>query len=234
MRSWQMPDGGWRPSAGVSNSCWATSLCVSLHCINGVFDQPWERGVRWLLASRGVEGGWLERLLALVYKMPVEYDRRWKGWPWLPDTASWIEPTSHSLLALKKAMVKYDRGSIGRRVDEAERMVIDRRSRDGGWNYGNRRVLDEDLPSYPETTAVALLGLQGSQGIQIDPAIELAFRQWEATESRLAKAWLAITLQNYGRALPVEQPSETTSDVMLTALEAIATPGGGHQWLKPA
>lgn len=234
MRSWQAPDGGWRPSAVVENSNWATALCVTLHSINGAFDEKWERGVRWLLESRGVEGGWLERLIALVYKMPVDYDRRWKGWPWIAETASWIEPTVHSLVALKKSVGKFDPGLITKRIQEAERMIADRRSVDGGWNYGNRRVLREDLPSYPETTGLALLGLQGSKAIEIGPAIELAQRQWERTDSRLARAWLAIALRNYGRQLPETPESEGASDLMVTALEAIATPGGGHQWLKPA
>jgi hypothetical protein len=31
----------------------------------------------------------------------------------------------------------------------------------GGWNYGNREVLGEDLPAFAQTTAAALIGLRG-------------------------------------------------------------------------
>jgi len=32
----------------------------------------------------------------------------------------------------------------------------------GGWNYGNRTVLDEDLPPYVQTTAIAMIALRGA------------------------------------------------------------------------
>jgi len=57
-------------------------------------------------------------------------------------------------------------------------MIADRRSVDGGWNYGNRRVYKTDLPSYPETTGIALLGLQGSQIMDMKPSLALAEKYW--------------------------------------------------------
>ena len=43
-----------------------------------------------------------------------------------------------------------------------EAQLMDVRSRDGGWNYGSPAALGVDLPSYPETTALALVALQGA------------------------------------------------------------------------
>jgi hypothetical protein len=235
LRSWQLPDGGWRPAAPVAVSSWATALCVTLHCVHETFDSSFERGLHWLIASRGSEGGLFERTLNAVWKLPVEYDRRWKGWPWSPDAASWVEPTAHSLLALKKASRTASAESIAQRIDEGERMLLDRRTNDGGWNHGNRRVYNVDLPSYPETTAIALTGLQGCTRENLDRSLELARKYWMETSSPLAKAWLTIGLRNYGENLPA--PPEATppgSDVMLTALEALACPNGGHKWLKTA
>lgn len=229
--SWQQPDGGFRPAAAVTNSCWATALVVSIHCVRGTDDASFRRAIGWMLGIKGTEGQWLERTVNAIRLMPVEYDRRWKGWPWIPESSSWIEPTAHSLLALKKAASKVSHSSVNERIAEAERMLMDRRSSDGGWNYGNRRVLKTDLPSYPETTGIALLGLQGSRSLDLTSAREAAQKHLETTRSPLARAWLSISLRNLGADLP-EQDSPATEDVMMTALEAIASPNGGHQWLK--
>jgi len=231
IRSWQQADGGFRPSAAVTNGCWATALVVNLNCLRGADDASFHRAVGWMLGIKGAEGKWLERTVNAIRPMPVEYDRRWKGWPWIPESSSWIEPTAHSLLALRKASSKVKHVLVGERIAEAERMLMDRRSPDGGWNYGNRRVLKTDLPSYPETTGIALLGLQGNSALDLKSAREAAQRHWETTRSPLAKAWLAISLRNVGQSLP-ELDAPVSGDVMLTALEAIASPNGGHQWLK--
>ncbi|MBS1826845.1 MAG: hypothetical protein JST93_16125 [Acidobacteria bacterium] len=235
IRSWQQNDGGFRPGAEIQLSSWATALVVTLHCVHGVSDARFQKGVAWLLGSKGVEGGWLERALGLVMKMPVEYDRRHKGWPWLADTSSWVEPTAHSVLALKKAAPQVSLPALQERVLEGERMMLDRRSPDGGWNYGNRRVLRTDLPSYPETTAVALLGLQGSLLMEDrNGAVAAAEKHLLETKSRLAKAWLTISLRNYGRDVALSAAETPPDDLMVAALEALACPNGGHQWLKPA
>jgi hypothetical protein len=40
-------------------------------------------------------------------------------------------------------------------------LLRDRESAGGGWNYGNRVVLGEELPPFAQTTAIALIGLSG-------------------------------------------------------------------------
>ncbi|MBV6432663.1 MAG: hypothetical protein IANPNBLG_02805 [Bryobacteraceae bacterium] len=234
LRSWQLPGGGWRPAAAVQAPSWATALCVTLHCVRETFDSSFERGLQWLAGSIGSEGGLFERAVNAVWKLPVEYDRRWKGWPWSPHAASWVEPTAHSLLALKKASRIVSTGAVALRIDEGERMLLDRRTNDGGWNHGNRRVYNVDLPSYPETTGIALTGLQGCTRDSLDRSLDLAQKYWDETSSPLARAWLAISLRNYGRNLPAPDPAPPISDVMVTALEALACPDGGHQWLRVA
>ena len=46
------------------------------------------------------------------------------------------------------------------RIDEAERLLIDRSCLGGGWNYGNSNMLGQELEPYVPTTAVALLAMQ--------------------------------------------------------------------------
>ncbi|MGH2539158.1 MAG: hypothetical protein ACRDGK_01405 [Actinomycetota bacterium] len=91
----------------------------------------------------------------------VPLDGSIRGWPWVGGTAGWVEPTARSLLALRL----FRPGSP--RIAEAVAYLRDRRCVGGGWNYGNRVVLDEVLPPFAQTTAAALLGLHG-----LDDALE--------------------------------------------------------------
>jgi hypothetical protein len=83
------------------------------------------------------------------------------GWAWARGTASWVEPTARTLWALRVT-----RPSSPQVVD-AVALLRDRESVGGGWNYGNRVVLGEDLPPFAQTTAIALIGLSGQ-----DPDLE--------------------------------------------------------------
>ncbi len=221
MRSWQLPDGAWRPAEHVQEPHWTTALCVTLHCLHGNYDQACRRGVAWLLETHGAEGSWMARLASRMNARSVEYDRGLTGWPWRPGTSSWIEPTAHTLVALRKAAT-HDSGNaeLSRRVSLGERMILERRCEDGGWNYGNRKVLRVPLPSYPETTALALLGLAGNPRLNLAQPLGLAQSFWANTNSRWAKAWLKLTLRNYGISFPLAA-SPPTQDLMLAALETI-------------
>ena len=96
---------------------------------------------------------------------------------------------------------------------------MDVRCRDGGWNYGSAAVLGGDLPSYPETTGLALIGLQGHA--DIGGSVELAGRMAEETKSPMARAWLAIALRLHGVEPPsLEAPS--SRDILITAIEALS------------
>jgi len=83
------------------------------------------------------------------------------GWAWARGTASWVEPTARALWALRVARAS----SEG--IKDAVDLLRDRESVEGGWNYGNRVVLGEDLPPFAQTTAIALIGLSG-----LDPDLE--------------------------------------------------------------
>ncbi len=236
VRSWQQPDGAWRPNAAILQPCWATALCLTLAHTTNARDEAWLRGLTWMVATKGSEGGWVERAAAIIRPKIVEYDRRYKGWPWVPSSTSWVEPTAHALVALRKAQSLPAAAAVPglvARIQEAESMLCDRRSTDGGWNYGNRKVLGEDLPSYPETTGIALLGLQGVRRPEVERGLACARRYWDQTRSPLAKAWLTIALRNHGQDIPAPATTSTAfHDILITALEAIGAPQGGHQWLK--
>lgn len=222
MRAAQLPSGAWPAAPGMREGHWVTALAVTLHATAGVFDEAFSGGVAWLLATTGGERGIWVRAAHFLRPSLVEFDPRYSGWPWQPGTSSWVEPTAHTLTALHSAAGHSHDPRLAGRIAMGERMLLDRRCRDGGWNYGNRRVLGVDLPSYPESTALALLALAGNRALDGPAAAALAERQWQGTRSRLARAWLALCLRRFGAApdaLSVLAAGEM--DVMATALEAL-------------
>ena len=225
VRSWQLPDGGWRPCAQVNRAHWTTALAVTLHARLAKQAGPdgeaaLDRGIAWLVRTTGAENRPWRRLAHWLKPRVVEFDPKLSGWPWQPGDSSWIEPTAHTLMALKCA-ARGDR-EAARRIEFGERLLLDRRCADGGWNYGNRRVLRRDLPSYPETTALALLALAGNRSLDWNHALAQAERSWRETSSPLARAWLAVCLARYGRVLPGAFAENTTGDILVCAVEAMA------------
>ncbi len=232
IRSWQRSDGSWQPSSQVREGTWVTALGVILCAVRA--DQPaaLQRGTNWLASIVGAEANWISRTASLLHLMKTDVNVWHEGWPWRPGNSAWIEPTSLTLVALKKAGLAKSDSPIARRIHEGEELVLNRKSSDGGWNCGNPNVLHYDLPSYPETTGLALLGLQGRPQRDLGTALNTARRFFLETHSPLARAWLSIALRCWGDAPPVSGPVEPLPDVLLTALEALAHPQGNFALLR--
>jgi hypothetical protein len=229
LSSWQHPDGSWRPSAKVDVSNWGTSLCVTLAAARGAWGDPAKRGVEWLVGTSGVESGWLGVWLAKLGITKPERDISLKAWPWKPGTSSWLEPTVHALIALKQAAVKYGSPELSERVRAGEAQLWNVRGTDGGWNYGSPAALGQGLGSYPETTALALVGLQGHPNL--DGAFSLSEKMLVATPSPLGRAWLSIALRLHGAEAP--EPTEALSpDIMITSIEALSAFDGNWKLLR--
>jgi hypothetical protein len=110
-----------------------------------------------------------------------------------------------------------------------EAQLMDVRSRDGGWNYGSPAALGVDLPSYPETTGLALVALQGRDNL--GKAFDLARRQMGETPSPMARAWLTIAMRLHG-VKPEELKGDPQSDLMITGIEALAAPEGNYRSMQ--
>jgi hypothetical protein len=234
LKSWQMANGAWRPGADVQIAGWGTALCVNLATVRGEFGDPLQRGVAWLLGSAGVESNLINRAAAKVGLLRAERDLSLRGWPWKPGTSSWVEPTAHTLVALKRAASKVSgknsRNALLERTREGEAQLMDVRCGDGGWNYGSRAALGVNLPSYPETTALALIGLEGHA--DLGSSLELASRMARGTGSPLAAAWLAVALRVHGVDAPAHADDGVSADVLITAIEALGSPGGNYAFFK--
>jgi hypothetical protein len=128
-------------------------------------------------------------------------DNALQGWAWTNGTFSWVEPTAWGLLALKRAQqLGIAPGNADARIEEAERVLLDRICRDGGWNFGNATVLYQDLRPYVGTTALALLALQNRRD---EPAVAqslaLLEARWPEEISAAALGLAAISLAAFDR-----------------------------------
>jgi len=231
--SWQRADGGWSPNGLVNQSTWVTSLALTvLAAARQTAGTPFQRGMDWLMGSEGVEGSWFNRVTARLGLVDPGRDISLTGWPWLAGTSSWVEPTAHALTALRKAPGRSD---IAARIDTGTKQIWSLRCADGGWNYGAPNALHVNLPSYPETTALALVGLAGSSQTRLSQALEHARSLAAKPQSPMASAWLAIACRLHGIEPP--QPAATPgpeADLLVTSLCAIAEPAGNWHLLGGA
>ena len=230
VRSWQLRDGSFRPSGEVQDGTWVTALAVTLASIRGVHDSSVRAAVDYLLQVVGAEHNVYTRVGSFFHLIKANLDVSHEGWPWRAGNASWIEPTAHTLIALRKVGGGYRSAEVERRVQDGEQLILSRRCTDGGWNYGTPNMLYVDLPSFPETTGLALLGLDGVANPAIGPALDVARQFRRETKSSLGRAWLQIALRCHGRE--VAMPAETayiSHDVMLAALEALGHPEGNYK-----
>jgi len=233
LRAWQCSDASFRPCGRVTDGTWVTAHAVTLATVRGVYDDSVKRAVAWILGVVGAEHSLAMRAASHLHMLQTKLNVSHEGWPWRDGNASWIEPTAHTLVALKKVAAHDASSELTARVREGEALVLSRRCADGGWNCGNPNVFDLDLPSYPETTGLALLALQGRPAQELASPLAVARRYRAETKSSLAKAWLAIALHCHGEALtaPSDVP-RASNDILLAALESLAHPDGNHKLLR--
>lgn len=232
IQSLRLPDGSYRPGSSVEDGTWATALAVTIASVRGTFDDSTRGSVDWLLGVHGLEGSIFLRAASLVHLFHIHVDVSHEGWPWRPGNSAWIEPTAHTLIALKKAAPLCNTSRLRRRVRDGEEMILTRRCSDGGWNYGTPSVFNYDLPSYGDTTGLALLGLLGRDPKDLAGPMQAARRLQTNTRSPFSSAWLAIALRNCGVDLAApDDHGRRGTDVALTALEALGHPSGNFRLL---
>jgi hypothetical protein len=129
-------------------------------------------------------------------------DNSLRGWSWTEGTFSWVEPTCWALLALKRAQSGGISPKDGpARIDEAERMLIDRCCREGGWNYGNANALGKELFPYVPVTALALLALRNRRDTEpVERSLRFLQEQWASEESTISLGLTSICLRRFGFA----------------------------------
>jgi hypothetical protein len=145
----QHSDGRISVIADNPESYWPTPLAVLAWKKFSDFELETKSAIRFLLATTGKH--WLVKDNAVV-----GHDTSIRGWPWIGNTHSWIDPTSLAILALK--ICGY---SEHERVLEGVRMILDRQLFSGGWNVGATKIFGNELLPIPECTGHALSALAG-------------------------------------------------------------------------
>ena len=158
----QKDDGSWSLNDASKQGSWTTPIAVlALLSFQDQRDHAL-RAAKWILTQEGRKPGWVATLLfrLSLLKKITELDPYLSGWSWTAGAFSWVEPTSYSLMTLKKLKRSLDGTNCEERIRQGEMLIYDRMCENGGWNYGNSRVLGEALWPYPDVTAVALIALQ--------------------------------------------------------------------------
>ncbi len=200
----QNPNGSWPAFSGDDeDGVWVTSLAViALRDVVSAIPARL-RGVGWLLECVGRESNWLWKWKFRTVDRHVRFDPDKFGWPWIPDTVSWVVPTAFSILALSQLPCSC--GSledIPIRVDRGIEMLIDRACPSGGWNAGNGVVYGSALAPHPDVTAVALLALSNRTQ---HPVVQTSVDWLEHTAATLTApwslAWAILALAAHNRAV---------------------------------
>jgi hypothetical protein len=221
LKTWQTSEGGWKPSANVPLPGWGTSLCVSLAQSRGELGDPFQKGLSWLLSAHEVSTPAWKRALFATGLFGAHRDFSVTGWPWKEGQVSWVEPNVHGIVALTQASLKKPSPRLQDRVRMAQAQLIEARCPDGGWNYGSSGALGYALVAFPETTGLALIGLQGHP--DAEKSLALAATMARETVSPLARAWLTIALKLHGKDVPASQAAiAPTPETTVLALSALA------------
>jgi hypothetical protein len=258
------PDGGFGPRANLPSEPESTALAAL------ALDDADARA--WLVAHQDTDGSFLMRLgdvrnesaaalAALALDGPprdlaldaavagrasfvpstpaVPLNARFRGWPWTRDASGWTEPTARMVLALRLLRPQEEDA-----IAEGVGFLRDRESVGGGWNYGNRIVLGEDLPPFTQTTAVAVLALQRMKDELLVRGLARLKQLWRAeAEGGLSLALAAAALRANRdpdhavaatRLADVFARTRFLGDVVAQAWAAIATGPSLERLVVPA
>jgi hypothetical protein len=125
---------------------------------------------------------------------PAGHDTSVRGWPWIGNTHSWVEPTALAVLALKIAG-----HAENDRVKDGLELLMDRQLRHGGWNYGNTTVFGKELLPMPDSTAIALSALEGLvPRSEIDKSIRYLKTRIDHIRAPFSLGWSILGLSAWG------------------------------------
>jgi len=184
----QQGDGRVCISVDHPETYWPTPLAVLAWQGSPAYREPLSRAVRFLLATAGTH--WARKA-----DSAITHDTSIRGWPWIADTHSMVEPTSLSLLALRVT------GQGGHeRAREAVRMLMDRRLPKGGWNYGNTSVYGQELYPQVENTGLALTALAGDvPPEEVRSSLNYLDASIQSLRTPLSLGWGIMGLGAWGR-----------------------------------
>ena len=200
-RSWlrkiQRDDGGWPPAPEVDQSTSVTSAAVLALLGSDECKEQDRLGLSWILKQAPLHETLSGSLLRLIFNLP-RVPSPSGGASWFPGTAAWVAPTAMKLLVLSNRVVRGDNRSGNEASASAREFLLRRRLPDGGWNHGGAYASGEIVHSYPETTGLTLLALQGVDRAKLRSSLARAQSFFMHPGSLEAWAWLTMALSSYG------------------------------------
>ena len=227
----QNPNGSWPVFPGDDQEGgWVTSLAVM-----ALRDLAWAiparmQGIHWLLNFAGRESNWFWKWKFRTADRHVRFDPDKYGWPWFPDTVSWVVPTAFSILALDQIPCACDGlEHVASRIDCGIQMLFDRACPGGGWNAGNGVVYGTALAPHADDTAIALLALNDRvQHPVVQSGVQYLERIAPTLSAPSSLAWAILALAAHRRpiaplsnslaAFPDLSGTEDTSTLALVCL----------------
>lgn len=184
----QGEDGRVSLSRSHPGSFWPTALAILAWQDSPASQAAQKRAAEFLLGTTGVH-------IPRKPDAPGAHDTALKGWPWIEDTHSWIEPTALGMTALRAiGYANHDR------VHEAVRMILDRQLPHGGWNVGNTLIYGRELHPNPEGTGSALAGIAGVVAReQVSRSIEYLQGEVDRLYTPISLGWALLGLGAWGR-----------------------------------
>jgi len=200
----QNPNGSWPVFAGDDHDgSWVTSL-VSIALRDHVPAIPARlKGIHWLLSSAGKEANWFWKWKFRTADRHVRFDPDKFGWPWFPDTVSWVVPTALAILALNQLPCSCSGFELApSRVDCGVEMLMDRACPGGGWNAGNGVVYGAAVRPHPDDTAIALLALRDRpQHPVVQGSVDYLERTGPTLTAPWSLAWAILALAAHRRPI---------------------------------
>jgi hypothetical protein len=188
---------------------------LALYAVNrcGVRGIAGHRAVVWLLQTKGWESHWLWKWKFRTIDHHVRLDPDKFGWPWMPETASWVVPTAYSILALKDARDNLQHDLIRFRIRRGVEMLYDRICPEGGWNAGNGVVYGFPMTPHADATALALLSLLSEPLTEsMTASLDWLERRAETCFAPWSLAWTILALNAFGR--PTKLLTEHLSSIV--------------------
>jgi hypothetical protein len=190
----QMEDGRVCLSRNHPQTFWPTAPAVLAWHHSPAHQESQRKGIEFLLATAGEH--WEKKK-----NSPAGHNTALRGWPWIEETHSWVEPTSLVLMALA-----LDGKGDHQRAVEAECMLLDRQLPSGGWNYGNTTVFGRQLRPMPESTGLALSALVNMTARRsVEKSISYLKKETGRLTTPLSFGWSCLGLSSWGERPQIEQ-----------------------------
>lgn len=154
------------------------------------------------------------------------------GWTWVNDDYSWVEPTAWACLAMRRA----GQGAHDR-VTQGQELLLDRCLEEGGTNHAGRRIFGQPARPLMETSALALLALQGrGQHSRVLAAGRYLIQNSDSCRDLRDLCWTKLALDAYrGQALGGSSSSlDYVPEALAARIESAYQARAEKSWCAPS